>query len=42
MPREKKKASHTFHFADLDEKNDVRVTKLNEGDRSLFGATNSS
>lgn len=38
----KKTASHTFHFADLNEKDDIRVTKLNEGNLSLFDATNSS
>lgn len=38
----KKTGSHTFHFANLNKKDDVRVTKLNEGDLSLFDATNST
>lgn len=31
----------TFHFADMDKKNDVSIAKLNESDLSLFDATNS-
>ena len=31
----------TFHFADMDKKNDVSIAKLNESDLSLFDAANS-
>ena len=41
MPSTKQSEVHTFHFADMDKKNDVSIAKLNESDLSLFGATNS-
>jgi hypothetical protein len=37
----KQSEERTFHFADMDEKNDVGIAKLNESDLSLFGAANS-
>jgi hypothetical protein len=41
IPSSKHSEARTFHFADMDEKNDVSIAKLNEGDLPLFDATNS-
>ena len=41
MPSSKQSEGRTFHFADMDKKNNVGIAKLNESDLSLFNATNS-
>jgi hypothetical protein len=41
MPSSKQSEVRTFHFADMDKKNDVSIAKLNESDLSLFGAADS-
>lgn len=41
MPLDGGSDVHTFHFADMDEKNDVGIAKLNKGDLSLFDTISS-
>jgi len=41
MPSSKQSEVRTFHFADMDKKNDISIAQLNKSDFSLFGATNS-
>jgi hypothetical protein len=41
MPFYKQSGVHTFHFADLDKKDDIRIAKLNKGDLALFDTANS-
>lgn len=41
MAFEKQSGVHTFHFANLNKKDDISIAELNKGDLALFGAANS-